>query len=349
MAKTVRQRFPYTDSHWSRPKTETEWHAERKGDVTATDSAALFGVSPYATMFELFHTKAGTLKVEFEETDRMRWGKRLQNAIAVGICEDNGWRIVSDHPYLYVRSARFVGMGASPDFVVHCPKRGVGLLEIKNVDRFIAKDQWSDDEAPVHIEFQLQHQLECAALPWGCIGGLIGGNEAMTVIRDRDLDVGTEIGNRVTDLWRRVRDNDPPTPNYLADFDTIKRLYKHADVGKALDLTDPLKDEASRLAIADRLGKLCAAERDAALRGKFADEDRKRAQAEILTIIDDAESVLGVPGFNIRAATQHREARTQEVRATSFRDLRISVPKPPKGAKTPAEAAPVDADHQAAA
>lgn len=329
MRKKVRQRFPYTDALWQRPKTREEWLAARESDVTATDAAALFGVSPYATPFELFHRKAGNLAVEFEPTERMRWGNRLQDAIARGLCEDNGWRIISDHPFLYVRSERFVGMGASPDYVVLCPTRGVGLLEIKNVDKFVAKDEWADDEAPVHIEMQLQHQLECAGFAWGAIGGLVGGNESNVIIRERDEEVGTEIGNRVTDLWRRVRDNDPPPPDFLADFDAIRRLYKHADVGKVLDLTGG-NEGPGVTETAERLAALCKAERSATTAAKNAKEDRERAQAEILTIIEDAETVTGVAGFRIRAATQYREARTQEVKATSFRDLRVTVEKPPK-------------------
>lgn len=324
MRKSVRQRFPYTDALWLRPKTEADWHAERKNDVTATDAAALFGVSPYCTPFELYHRKAGTLTVEVETTERMRWGQRLQDAIARGICEDKGWRIINAEPYLYARSPRFIGMGASPDYIVLDPERGPGTLEIKNVDKFVALDDWSDaNEAPVHIEFQLQHQLEATALPWGAIGGLIGGNEARVIIRERDEEVGIEIGQRITDLWRRVRDQDPPPPNYLADFDAIRTIYKHAEVGAVLDLTTTPEP-----ALLDRLLGLCAAERDAALRMKAAKEDRERAQAEVLDIIRDHETVTGVPGFKIRAATQYREERTQTVKAYSFRDLRITAEKP---------------------
>ena len=358
MQRVGRQRFPYTaEALWTRPETEADWHALRKTDVTATDSAALFGVSPYCTPFELFHRKAGSLTIEVEETERLLWGKRLQSAIALGICEDNGWRIVGDHPFLYARSGNFVGMGASPDYIVFCPTRGVGLLEIKNVDSFIGRNDWSEDEAPVHIEFQLQHQLECTGLSWGAIGGLIGGNRVLVIVRDRDREVGNEIGNRVMDLWRRVRDKDPPAPNYLADFEAIKRLYRNADVGKVLDFTgvpivdamdtEPIELLDERGQVVQRLTTLCAAERDAAKRGKEAKEDRQRAQAEILTIIEDAESVVGIPGFKVKASTQHREERTQVVAASSFRDLRISVVKPPKQKAGKSGAEP--ADDQAAA
>lgn len=220
-----RQRFPFSNALWFRPKTESDWLRLRETDVTATDSAALFGVSPYATPYELFHVKAGNLKVDFKENTRMLWGKRLQRAIADGICADYGWKILSAHPFLYVKSPHYVGMGASPDYIIHCPARGVGLLEIKNVDKWVGKEEWADEESPVHIEFQIQHQLECSGLSWGAIGGLIGGNETKVFIRERDREVGREIGNRVTDLWRRVRDNDPPGADYLKDAAANSRAF----------------------------------------------------------------------------------------------------------------------------
>lgn len=349
MRKEVRQRFPYTDAIWSRPTTESDWLDQRRTDVTATDAAALFGVSPYATPFELFNVKAGRLEVEFEETERMRWGKRLQDAIARGICEDNGWKIINADPFLYVRSRRFPGMGASPDYIVLCPTRGVGMLEIKNVDLFIARDGWDDDEAPVHIEFQLQHQLECGELAWGAIGGLVGGNKARVIIRERDEEVGTEIGQRVLDLWRRVRDDDQFQPDFLKDHSVLKRLYRDADVGKVIDFTgvDLAGDDDERGVLAMRLSVLCEAERSAASREKSAKEDRQIAQSEILTLIEDAESVVGIPGFKLRAATQHREARVQEVKASSYRDLRISPIKPKATSKPPPAEAPADTEQAA--
>ena len=316
------KRFPFTtSSDWFRPKTEEAWHLMRKTDVTATDAAALFGVSPYATPYELFHRKAGTFETVFEETERMKWGKRLQFAIAAGICEDRGWKILSADPFLYVRSRRFVGMGASPDYVVFSAEKGVGLLEIKNVDKFIGLDTWNDDEAPAHYEFQLQHQLECSGLKWGAIGGLIGGNEARVFERDHDEEVGAEIGNRVVDMWRRVRDNDPYPPDYLKDARTIGRVYLNASPGKVLDAgADP---EAAK-----RVADLAAEYKAASAREKAAKEDKTRATAEIIDILKDRERLFGVPGVTVSATTVHLPARVQEVAETSYRKLSVNIKAP---------------------
>lgn len=332
MSKTPARKGQYSDAIWFRPRTEASWHKHRKPDVTATSAAALFGVSPYMTPFDLYHRMAGTIEVVVEESERMRWGKRLQNAIAEGICADMGWTIVDAHPFLYARSPRFKGMGASPDYIItddaH-PEYGFGLLEIKNVDKFVGMDEWAADEAPVHIEFQLQHQLEACRLNWGAIGGLVGGNETKVFRRDYDGQVGTEIGNRITSMHDRVARNDPPAPDFLADYETIRTLYKIAEVGKAINLDVIENDEAE--AKAAHIVKLCEKKIAADAAFKNAEEDKKRAASELLLAIGDNESAFG-RGFKISASTVNKAEQVVTFPATSYRMLRVSQPKP-KGKK----------------
>lgn len=313
---------------WFWPRKESTWLKLRAPDITATSAAALFGVSPYATPFELFHTLAGSLKVEFEETSRMLWGKRLQDAIAKGICEDNGWTIVDRHPFLYARSKRFARMGASPDYIIADParpERGLGLLEIKNVDKFVASDEWEDDEAPAHIEFQFQHQAEVCGLEWGAIGGLVGGNETRVYVRERDREAGEAIGQAVVAMLDRVARNDPPDPDYLADFSTIKALYRHAEVGNSIDLRaepDP-EYEAKVRELATNLKTASSA-------AKAAKDDKDRATAELLDFLREREAVFG-DELKITAPTVHVEAATVERKASSSRRLYVSFPKAKKG------------------
>ena len=71
------------------PDNEAQWLEWRKADLTSTEIAALFGASPYTTVYELYHRKAGALPAEaFEVNERMKWGNRLEAAIAAGIAED---------------------------------------------------------------------------------------------------------------------------------------------------------------------------------------------------------------------------------------------------------------------
>lgn len=319
------------DAEWFWPRTEAGWHKLRKPDITATAAATLFGVSPYMTPFDMFHRMRGTVEVIFSENERMTWGKRLQNAIAQGVCEDAGWEIVDRHPFLYARSKLFPGCGASPDYLIRDPARpdlGIGCLEIKNVDLFVAKDDWTDEEAPPHIEFQAQHQMMVTGLRWNVIAGLVGGNTVKQFVRERDPEVIAELAARCEDMHRRVRENDPPAPDYLADYETIRAIYRNATPAKSfnIDLPDPDSDLDPA-----KLQSLISRKYDADIAAKLAKEDATRASAELLDFIKDTETIFGA-GWKVSATTTHKEAYTVEYKPTSYRNLRISKPKP-KGSK----------------
>src|SRR3990172_11795006 len=114
-----------------KPKNEAEWLSLRMKDITSTEISALFGISPYSTEFELWHRKKNKLYVDFEETERMTWGLRLQNAIAKGIAEDQGWKVRRMNEYIRIPELR---IGASFDFSIEGKDIEPGILEIKNVD-----------------------------------------------------------------------------------------------------------------------------------------------------------------------------------------------------------------------
>jgi len=314
----------YSDTaKWFQPETETAWLALREKHITATASPALFGVSPYMTAFDLYHRLAGNVSVVVQESDRIKWGKRLQQAIATGICEDNGWEIVVSHPYLYAESLSHPGIGCSPDYLIRDrqnPDKGLGCLEIKNVDLFVGLDDWNEGEAPPHIEIQLQHQIGVCGLSWGVIGGLIGGNRPHVFVRDADREVIGAIFEAGTSMLDRVKRGDPPAPDYLADYETIRTLYRHADPARSLNLDIP-EDETA----ADHLEALIAAKHRADIAAKLADDDRKRASAELLDALKYTETVFG-RGWKVLAKTTYLEETIITRPATSYRNLRVTRP-----------------------
>ncbi len=319
----------YSDAaDWQKPRTEAKWLKLREGDITATAAAALFGASPYMTPFDLFHRLAGNMKVEIQESERMLWGKRLQDSIAAGICEDNGWRIVEGHPFLYARSKALEGMAASPDYIIEDiarPELGYGSLEIKNVDYFIAKDDWSDEESPPHIELQLQHQLAVCGFSWGAVGGLIGGNSSKVFRRDADAEVIAAIFEAAREMFDRIKRNDAPSPHYGKDYETLRTLYKHATIGKIINLDFPDDAETD----VEKLTALIDQKYNADIAAKLAKEDAQRASAELLDFIKDAETVLG-NGWQVKAGTTHKDGYTAVFKPTTYRTIRVFKPKPKK-------------------
>lgn len=273
------------------PATEAEWLALREQDITSTESPALFDISPYETRYALWQRKRGAITKEFPDTERMKWGRRLEASIAAGVAEDLGLTIAPMKHY--ARHARILRMGASFDYSIEGganidPAAGKGVLEIKNVDARIGHQQWEVEgdeigEAPPHIELQLQHQLEVMDRDYGYICALFGGNRLVTIYRERDRVIGAEICRRVAAFWESIATNTAPSPDFARDAGTIARLNNVAEVGKMLDWRIEAPESAlDLLAEYQALGK------------QITETETKRdaIKARLLMLVGDAEKVI---------------------------------------------------------
>lgn len=269
------------------PRDEKHWLELRKQDVTSTEVAALFGISPYMTAFELWHRKHDNLEVEFKASERVQWGSRLQNAIAAGIAEDQGWVIRPMTEYMRDPELR---MGASFDFSIEShtvpdwPVDEKGILEVKNVDSLVFKEGWIVDgdnvEAPPHIEIQIQQQLMLSGRSKAFIGALIGGNRVVLIKREPDQQVIEGIRQRIKEFWDSVAKRREPRPDFSRDADFIAKLYSFAEPGTVFNANE-------------QVTKLAHTYKQAAAAAKAAEDKKDAAKAEILTLIGDAEKVVG--------------------------------------------------------
>ena len=297
------------------PANREVWLQHRLLDVTSTEVSALFDESPYMTHFTLWHNKRDKVAEAISDNERMKWGRRLQDAIARGIAEDHGWRCEPIPEYWRIPEAR---MGASFDWRVFDADGRPGILEIKNVDRDIFLRDWKDDEAPAHIEMQFQQQVHITGYDWGAIAALVGGNQATVLLRERDAQVGAGLQAAIAKFWASIEAGTPPAPDFMQDADTIRRAYGFAEPGKLLDARGD-----------ERVAQLCAQYTEATAAETAAKEAKNAARSELLTIIGDHEKTLA-QGFSISAAMR-AGYRVEAYDVEPRRDFRITKSKP-KGA-----------------
>ena len=265
-------------------ETEEQWLALRTKDITSTDVSALFGLSPYKTEFELFHEKLQGMVVKLKPNERMKWGNRLEAAIAHGVAEDEGWQISPLKVYMRDPDAR---IGSSFDFQITHPEHGLGIMEIKNVDGIQYKRKWKDEgdgaiEAPEHIELQVQHQMEVSGLKWCAIVAMVGGNSTKVVYRHYDPVVGKAIRAKAAAFWARIEANEPPSADYSRDADLIAQLYSQVNEGEIYDASHDVQ-------IASLVSNYQAATTSKAHFEEMAD----KFKAQILERVKTAERVTG--------------------------------------------------------
>ena len=264
------------------PATREEWLALRANDITSTEVSALFGISPYTTLFELWHRKRSGAVVEIEENERMKWGTRLQDAIASGIADDHGWKVRRMDEYMRLPDHR---IGSSFDFMATDDSGAEFLLEVKNVDSLQYRENWlvidGELEAPVHIELQLQHQMLVSGAESGVIGALSGGNKSTLIRRTADKEMHAIIIRKVAAFWRSIAEGKEPAPEFPADADVVSRLFGFAEPGKLVNMDS---DAA--------FAEMCAEYVALGASVKHLTEQRDSIKARLLMAIGDSEKAL---------------------------------------------------------
>lgn len=270
------------------PQEKQDWLKERLEVVTSTEVSALFDISPYMTRFELWHKKKNKDVGEINENERMKWGTRLQESIALGIGVDNGWEV---NPFTEFKKLDGLKIGSSFDYQVLIPMGAnegeddlTALLEIKNVDALAFRDGWLIDgeniEAPPHIELQVQHQLLVSGYKKAYIGALVGGNKVFLIERTADEEIFEQIKIKVKEFWKSIEDGIEPEPDFKRDSEFISKLYNKADIGS--------------VAYADEdVSNLVALYHHAAATEKVAEKQKDEYKAKILIKIGKTSKVMG--------------------------------------------------------
>jgi putative phage-type endonuclease len=280
-------------------RDDAHWHSLRAQDLTSTDIAALFGMSPYATAVDVWHAKRDGIVETLEDNERMRWGRRLESVVAEGIAEDQGWSVRPFKEYGRLPEHR---LGASFDYRVTTHKvqfmQGDGsfvdgtidgpddfVLEIKTVDALAFRSGWTVEpdfiEAPAHIELQIQHQLLVSGLRIGYIGALVGGNTVRLIRREADNDVHAAILQRAAEFWQSVTTGTPPPITTADEARAYVKRQTNVEPGR---LFDARGNRAVEELLRDyRLARATA---------QAATDEADVVKARLLEVIGEAERVM---------------------------------------------------------
>ena len=288
----TREILPFVD--------EATWLKERTRDVTATDAAALCGVSGRKSRYQLWMEKHRGVTVAWDETPAMRLGKRLEAPIAEFIAAEQGFEI---EPMKEYRRMPDVRLGSSFDYVL---RDRSALLEIKLVGPRQFAQGWKETdfglEAPIEIEAQAQQEMLLAEIPVLFLGVLVG-TETHVLRRDFDQAVADRLLREARAFW----ESPEPEPEFPVDVDFITRLYAQAQPGKVINADAETT-------------QLLAEYHEAGAKKRAAEAEQDEAKARLLLRIGDAEKVQSEIGTlscgMVKAA--HIEYDRKEYRSFKF-------------------------------
>jgi predicted phage-related endonuclease len=286
--------------------------------LSATETPALWGLSPYLTRWMLYQRFANGVDLGQGEDARMAWGKKLQPLVIAQAADELGFEVEPNHGQIYRRRGR---LGCTRDATILCPERGRGALETKCVfDYATWMREWDGGRSvpPMH-EIQLQQQMKVGddrgPFEWGVIAVWVAGEQYYFEREPFDafwrlLDQETEA------FFAAVASKSEPDPSgspveipWLARlFPTVRR--------KLLDLSqDP---SAGKIAEKVTLYKTLAARENGAKRAK------ETLRAELLALARDHEVIALPRGIKVRIST--RSITEQTRKASVSKTLSVIVP-----------------------
>lgn len=283
-------------------ETHEEWIAARRLSVGGSDSAALFGINPYKSEYELWAEKSGLLEPSRLESEALYWGKALEPVIADRYAQETGRELIDHGRFTIYRDGY---MSCTPDREVAGDTRGPGLLSIKNVTQFKASD-WAI-EPPVYYQIQLQHELAVMGAPWGSFAVLIGGNRFHWLDVERNEAFIEELRSRVAEFQRRVVETDPPpVDSSRRTSEALAKLYA-AENGETVRLQQDASIVDAELQAIKRSIKDLEAQRD-------------ERENQLRALIGSASAALLADGTVYTLKTVTRKGYT--VADSTFRQLR---------------------------
>jgi putative phage-type endonuclease len=322
---------------------ESHWHELRKKHVGASESAALFGLLPWITPWQLHMQKSGKLDApDLDSVKHISAGKHFEPAVAGWASQKFGITLNKVRRYLIDDECN--GMGASLDF----EQTGTGEripTELKWVVR--TDDAWEYEgdtivQAPEYYLIQIQHQLACAGANRGQLIAFING-DVRRAVYERRPGVIKALRERIAEFWADIEAGREPAIDFKADAEAVMRY-----ASKVGHHTVEWTPEIATLAQAafDKAAERKAAE-DACDAAK-AELTMKMIEAATLAGMNDPEAQVKVEadGFRLTntfvGAYAGREV-TQDMVGThigargAFRKLTVSRPKPKKSKKESAE------------
>lgn len=256
--------------------------------ISATESPALWNVSPYITRWMLWQKFAKGVSIDSEENSRMSWGKKLQPLIIQQAAEDLKFEVVPNADDTYHRRGL---LGCTRDATIICPDRGPGALETKCVfDYRTWMTDWDGGNSPPKThEIQLQQQMlvgDDQPYTWGVIAAWVAG-DIYYFEREPIVDLWRRLETEALAFFESVKANQEPDPfGAPIEVEWLTLLFP-TEKGKVIDLS--ADDSAAPFAEAARAYAVAKEGENA---GKRIAEPLR---AKLLALAKDAEEVW-LPG-----------------------------------------------------
>jgi len=265
-----------------------QWLEARKSGIGGSDIAAIMGVSPYSTAYDVFISK--TQDVKDTESEYAYWGHQLEDVVAREFAKRSGLKIqnvnfMMRHPVHTFAVANIDRAIVNKNIAGRVFFKDGALttdtiLECKTANEYLKKD-WGDEDSdavPDQYQCQAQWYMGVTGTQVCHMAVLIGGNKFRQYKIERHDEFIEVLFEEAERFW-----NDHVLTGIAPEATTLqnaKDKYPRHDPDTTLELSD----DSEEIAIIDRYVEL--KEREKALKTEIED-----AQTKLICLIGNNEAV----------------------------------------------------------
>ncbi|MFD2177787.1 YqaJ viral recombinase family protein [Veronia pacifica] len=234
---------------------EDNFHFQRRLGIGGSDVAAILGLSPYRTAYEVWEEKTGRRDPEdLSDNDRVHFGNELEDVVAKEYARRTGQK-VQKRNYPFVNKT-LPWLRANIDRHIVGADKG---LECKTADKWAARDMWgtgnvyakkndevvlveADDEVPEHYMLQELHYMVVLDKRQWDLAVLIGGNDFRVYTMKWNQQLVDIVTQRLTAFWfEHVIADVAPEPQTLQDLESIYRQDNGNSIVATPDILDTFR------------------------------------------------------------------------------------------------------------
>lgn len=197
------------------PTNYEEWLKDRKNNpsIGASQSAAILGLSPWATPYDVWHELVHGVEVR-EDNLNFRLGRELEPIIRTLFMEDTGLKVVNDNKIRFSSSYPYITTNLD----------GMVVGEKVPVEYKTTALKW-EGEIPDQYFIQLQHQMFVTDTPHCYFVILCLGFKKELIIQkyDRDDDFINGMVEDLVKFWENFVLEKTPPP--LTTIEDARKLY----------------------------------------------------------------------------------------------------------------------------
>lgn len=187
-----------------------EWLEERRKGIGASDCAAVLGMNPWRTPYQVYLEKIGEVKV-WSGNAQMSWGLLMEPAIRQFYSDKTGRDVLLPDKILF--HSKYPFMLASLDGFTYDRR----VVEIKTARSGKGWGEPGTNEIPDYYALQVQHQMIVTSFEVADVIVSIGGGSPELYEIPHDKELQEMIIEACAVFWQRVVEGNPPDAVSYAD------------------------------------------------------------------------------------------------------------------------------------